>query len=162
AVEVPLIVDPDVDPPAGHPGTGPRADVAEHDRTAGGHVLEGEALGVGAVDDAALRVVERLLGLSREHHVCAGEPNAETRVGGALNEETPALRAVGERLADRTVDPAAVAVLALEDRDRAAEHRLADAVLRPAFHAADHAPLVEGAEALAGDRAAVEDQLCEL
>ena len=53
AIEVPLGVDAHVDPASGHPGARPRADVAEHDGAAGGHVLEGEALGVGTVDDAA-------------------------------------------------------------------------------------------------------------
>ena len=58
AVEVPMALCADVDAAAGHPGAGPGADVAEHDGAARGHVLEGEALGVGAVDDAAAAVVE--------------------------------------------------------------------------------------------------------
>src|SRR6476646_3699914 len=67
-----------------------------------------------------------------------------------------ALSAVGERLADRTVDPLAPGALALHDRDGAAQHRLADAVLGAALDADRHAVGVEGAESLAGDRAAVE------
>ena len=51
------------------------------------------------------------------------------------------------------------AVAALHDRDRAAEHRLADAVLRAALDADVDAPDVEGAEARAADRPAVEVQV---
>ena len=65
----------------------------------------------------------------------------------ALHEEPPALGAVGERLADRAVDALAEPVAALHDRDRAAEHRLADAVLRAALDADVDAPDVERAEA---------------
>jgi hypothetical protein len=70
--------------------------------------------------------------------------------------------AVGERLADRAVDSAPLAVLALHDRDRPAQHRLADAVLSSPLHTAGDAPLVEGTEALARDAASVEDQLGEV
>src|SRR3954454_11474889 len=42
AIEVELVVYPHVHTAAGHPGARPRADVAEDDGTAGGHVLEGE------------------------------------------------------------------------------------------------------------------------
>ena len=155
-VEVPVGVDAHVDAAAGHPRARPRADVAEHDRAARGHVLEGEALGVGAVDDAAARVVERLLRLTAEHDVGAREADAEARVGRTLHEEAATLGAVGERLADGAVDAAPLGVRALQDRDGAAEHRLADAVLGAALDPDHHAPGVEGAEALAGDRAAVE------
>ena len=141
--------DPDVDAAAGHPGAGPGPDVAEHDGAARGHVLEGEALGVGAVDDAAAAVVDVGLGLAPEHDVGAGEADAEARVGGALDEQPAPLGAVGERLADRAVDPPPAGALALEDRDRAAEHRLADPVLGAALDP-DRDPVgVEGAEALA-------------
>ena len=155
-VEVPLRVDPAVDAAAGHPGAGPRADVAEHDRAARGHVLEREALGVGAVRDAALGVVERLGGLAAEDDVGAREADAEARVGRALDEQAAALGPVGERLADRAVDPLAVGALALEDRDLAAEHALADAVLGAALDPDVEPVGVKRAEALAGDRAAVE------
>ena len=94
--------------------------------------------------------------LAGEDDVGAGEADAEARVGRALDEEAAALGAVGERLADRAVEPLALGALALEDRDRAAEHRLADAVLGAALDADRDAVGVEGAEALAGDRAAVE------
>src|SRR5262249_14089852 len=73
-----------------------------------------------------------------------------------------ALGAVGERLADGAVHALALGVLALQDRNGAAEHGLADAVLGAALDPAGHAPLVEGAEALAGDAAAVEGQEREL
>ena len=161
AVEVPLGVLAHVDAPAGHPGARPGADVAEDHSAARRHVLEREALRVGAVRDAAARVVERLRRLAAEHDVGAREPDAEARVGRSLNEEAAALRAVGERLADRAVDPLAGPVAALEDRDGATEHRLADAVLRAALDP-NHQPVgVEGSEPLAGDRAAVEVELRE-
>ena len=146
----------DVDAAAGHAGAGPGAEVAEHQGAAGGHVLEGEALGVGAVDDAAAAVVEVVLGLAGEDDVGAGEADAEARVGRALDEEAAALGAIGEGLADRAVEPLALGPLALEDRDRAAQHPLADAVLGAALDADRDAVGIEGAEALAGDRAAVE------
>ena len=57
-------------------------------------------------DDAAARVVDRLRRLAAEHHVGAREADAEARVRRALNEQPAALRAVGERLADRAVDAA--------------------------------------------------------
>ena len=97
-----------------------------------------------------------LLGLAGEDDVGAGEADAEARVGRALDEQAAALGAVGEGLADRAVDPLALRALALEDRDDAAEHRLADAVLGAALDPDRDAVGVEGAEALAGDRAAVE------
>ena len=103
-----------------------------------------------------------LLGLAGEHHVGAGEADAEARVGRALDEEAAALGAVGEGLADRAVDALALGALALQDRDGAAQHRLADAVLGAALDADGDALGVEGAEALAGDRAAVELELGEL
>ena len=46
-------------------------------------------------------------GSPAEHDVGAGEADAEARVGRALDEEPAALGAVGERLADRAVDPLA-------------------------------------------------------
>src|SRR5205085_1658268 len=52
--------------------------------------------------------------------------------------------------------PGAHGALALEDRDPAAQHRLADAVLGAALDAEVDAVGVEGAKPLAGDRAAVE------
>src|SRR5215207_5799809 len=162
AAKVPLVVYAHVDAATGHPGARPGADVAEDHGAPRCHVLEGEALGVGAINDAAPRVVERLLRLARQHHVGAGEADAEARVGRSLDEEVTALGAVSERLADRPVHSAALAVLPLQDRDGAAQHRLPDAVLGPALDPADDAPLVEGAEALAGDRAPVEDQLGQL
>ena len=96
AVEVELVADPHVHAAAGHAGTGPGADIAEDDGTSGRHVLEGEALGVGAVDHAAGRVVHRRLGLPRQDHVRPGEPDAEPRVGRALHEEPAALGPIGE------------------------------------------------------------------
>ena len=110
------------------------------DGAARGHVLEGEALGVGAVDDAALRIVHARFWLTGEDDVGAGEADAEAGVGRALHEEPAALGAVGEGLADRAVDSLAVRVLALEDRDGTAEHRLADAVLGAALDPAGRRP----------------------
>ena len=73
-----------------------------------------------------------------------------------MDEEAAALGAVGEGLADRAVEPLALRALALEHGDRAAQHRLADAVLGAALDP-DRDPVgVEGAESLAGDGAAVE------
>ena len=98
----------DVDAAAGHPGAGPGTEVAEHQRPARGHVLEGEALGVGAVDEQPRLSSIGLLGLAAEHHVGAGEADAEARVGRALDVELAPLGAVGEGLADRAVQPLAV------------------------------------------------------
>src|SRR6185295_15827935 len=81
---------------AGHAGAGPGTEVTEHDGAARGHVLEGEALGVGAVDDAAAAVVDRLLGLAGQHYIGTGETDAEARIGRALDVEAAALSAVGE------------------------------------------------------------------
>src|SRR5262245_464455 len=162
SVQSQLVADANVDASAGHPGAGPGANVPEHDRPARGHVFEGEPLGVRAVDHAALRIVKGLLRLTGEHHVRPREPDAESRVGRPLNEEAASLRAVGEGLADRAVDPLTVSVRALHDRDGAPEHGLADAVLGAALDPAGDAPLVEGAEALPRDRASVEDELREL
>src|ERR1700749_4607809 len=65
-------------------------------------------------------------GLPRQHDVRTGEADAEGGVGAALDVELAALRAISEGLADRAVEALALRALALEDRDRAAEHRLAD------------------------------------
>src|SRR5262249_60366848 len=62
---------------------------------------------------------------------------------------------------DRAVRGPALCVPALRARAGPPERRLAGAVLGAALDAAGHAPLVEGAEALAGDAAAIEDQLGE-
>src|SRR5262249_23044595 len=62
----------------------------------------------------------------------------------------------GEGLADRAIESPALGALALQHRDGAAEHRLADPVLGAALDPDRDAVGVEGAEALAGDRAAVE------
>ena len=94
AVEVPLVVDADVDAAAGHAGAGPGADVAEDDGAAGGHVLEGEALGVGAVDDAAAGVVERLGGL-------AGEDDVGAARGGCRSASRPSPARTGGRAGRR-------------------------------------------------------------
>ena len=96
--------------------------------------------------------------LAADHHVGAREADAEARVGVALHEQAAALGAVGERLADRAVHPPAEAVRALHDRHLAAVHGLRHAVLGAALHRDVHAVDVEGAEALAADRAAVEGQ----
>ena len=100
-------------------------------------------------------------GLAAQNHVGAGQADAEPRVGRALDEESPALGAVGERLADRAVDALAGIVAALHDRDDPAQHRLADAVLGAALDADHQAPGVEGAEPLARDGATVELELGE-
>src|SRR6476646_1949930 len=146
----------DVDAAAGHPGAGPGTEVAEDDGAARGHVLEGETLSVGAVDHAAASVVDRLFRFAGQHHVGAGETDAEARVGRALNEEAATLGAVGEGLADRAVEPLAFGALALQYRDRAAQHRLAHAVLGTALDTDRDAVGVEGTQPLASDRAAVE------
>src|SRR6202000_2188065 len=133
-----------------HPGAGPGTDVAEHDRPPRGHVLEGEPLDVGAVDDATAGVVDVLFGLTGKDHVRPRKPDAEARGGRPLDVELAALGAVGEGLPDRAVQPLAVRPLALEDRDLAAEHRLADAVLSTALDPQRDPIGVERAEALAG------------
>ena len=161
AVEVPLGVDAHVDAPAGHPGAGPGADVAEHDGAARGHVLEREALRVGAVDDAAARVVERLRRLAAEHDVGAREADAEARVGRALDEQAAALGAVGERLADRAVDALARRALPFRIETVPPSIVLPTPSWAPPSTRTTTPVGVEGAEALAGDRAAVEVELGE-
>jgi len=53
-----------VDAAAGHPGAGPGPEVAQDDRPAGGHVLEGKPLGVRPVYEAAAGVVDEPLLIS--------------------------------------------------------------------------------------------------
>src|SRR5258706_1307465 len=127
---------------AAHAGTDPAAGIAEHDRAPTGHVLEGEAAQVAA-----------------EHDVRARQPNPRARIGTALHEEAAALRAVGEALPHRAVDPRAGGVLRLEYGDRAAERGLGRAVLRAALDDQRDAIARVRAEAIAGDGALTERAL---
>ena len=100
---------------AAHARADPPAGVAEDDGLATGHVLEREATKVAAEDDLGARQADR-----------------RARVGSALNEEAPALRAVGEALADGSVDEPTIRVARFQDRGHAAERGLGRPILRPA------------------------------
>ena len=110
AVEVPVRVLAAVDDPAGHAGADPRPRVAEHDDAAPGHVLEREALAVGAGGQRPAAVVERLPRLPAEDDVRAGHADAGAGVGVALHQEQAPLGAVGKALADVAADPLALGV----------------------------------------------------
>ena len=76
-VEAPLLVDAEVDAAAGLTGARPGSGIAEHDRAAGGHVLECESLDVCAIRDPTELVLDRSFRLPADDDVSTGEADAK-------------------------------------------------------------------------------------
>src|SRR5262245_28457619 len=154
-----LFVESQINDAARHPRTEPGAGIAQGHTAPRGHVFERESFDVCPRSDTTEVVGERPAQFARDDQIGAREPDARARIGVALHDQRPTLRAVAEAFADRTVETNAVVVHAFEHGDCAAAARFSRAVLHAPFDDDVDALNVVGAQAVARNRAFGEMQL---